>query len=332
MPIPIVVDTDIGGDPDDAIALALACASPEVDLRAVTVVDGDVNWRAQMAERILGMAGRADVPVIRGISARGTAMMGLEGRGLLDHDWSGPEAKSLATSAPRWLVETAKTTPFHLVAIGPLTNVAAACQVDPGFAERLSGLTIMGGVYDEKALPETWQQAIHEKGSSAWPDYNTMVDPTAALVCARSGANLTWVTSEVTHSIPILRGQRDRLAQSGPLGDALARIIDSWYDGWFREQMTGTDSVAALPADAVSLLHDPLTLSSLFATSGEWLTLRPTRLRYAIEDDLFRMHETAAETGTPARVSISADAATFAAFCVERIVQHASQAQTSSRH
>jgi len=330
-PIPIVIDTDVGADPDDAIALALACASPELALLGVTTVDGDVDLRGRMAARLLGMARRAEVPVVRGNSVRGTQMMGLEGRGLLNHDWDGPEATILDASAPEWLVKTAKTTPFHLVALGPLTNVAAACRLDPGFAGRLTGLTVMGGVYDEGALPEAWRQAIAEQGASAWPDYNTMVDPPAALAAAQSGANTTWVTSEVTHSIPIRRRDRDHLARAGPLGLALARMIDSWYEGWFREHMVEGDNIAALPADAVSLLHDPLTLASLLPASESWLTLRPARLRYSVEDELFRLRESGDANGTTARVSVAADAERFAAFCVERIVQHASQAHPSAR-
>src|SRR5262245_17432712 len=84
-PIPIVIDTDGGADPDDAIALALALASPDVDVRGVTTVDGDVELRARMAARLLGMGGRPEVPVVPGASVRGTQMMGLEGRGLLAH-------------------------------------------------------------------------------------------------------------------------------------------------------------------------------------------------------------------------------------------------------
>jgi purine nucleosidase len=321
-PIPIVIDTDVGADPDDAIALALACASPELALLGVTTVDGDVDLRARMAARLLGMAGRAELPVVRGISARGPTMMGLEGRGLLDRDWDGPEATILDAAAPEWLVETSRGTPFHLVAIGPLTNVAAACQIDPGFAGRLLGLTIMGGVFDEGALPDTWRQAIREQGLTAWPDYNTLVDPAAALVCACSGANLTWVTSEVTHHIPLLRDARNRLAENRPLGEALVRMIDSWYEGWFRANMIEGDDLSALPGDAVSLLHDPLTLASLLPESDRWLTLRTVPLRYAIEDGVFRMHQVPVAGEATARVSIAASSDRFAAFCVERILRH----------
>jgi inosine-uridine nucleoside N-ribohydrolase len=252
--------------------------------------------------------------------------MGLEGRGLLDEDWEGPEATILAASAPEWLVETARRVPFHLVAIGPLTNVAAACRLDPEFAGRLLGLTIMGGVYDEGALPEEWTRAIQEQGASAWPDYNTLVDPRAALECARSGATLIWITSEVTHRIPVLRADRGRLPDDRPLTRALGRMIDSWYEGWFRANMIDGGSPGALPSDAVSLLHDPLTLASLLPQSGGWLTLRLVRLRYAIDGGVFRMYETNGEGGTPARVATGADAERFAAFCLDRIIQHAGDA------
>jgi purine nucleosidase len=324
-PIPIVIDTDIGGDPDDAIALTLACASPEFDLLGVTVVDGDVLWRARIASQLLGIAGRSDVPVVPGISSRGPAMMGIEGRGLLDHVWDGPKAVLIGENAPQWLIERSRESPFHLVAIGPLTNLAAVCELDPEFPSRLLGLAIMGGVYDETGLPEPWQRAIRENGMQAWPDYNTMVDSPAALKTAQSYSNITWVTSEVTHRIPIVRRDRDRLETGGELGQAIGQMIDSWYDGAFREQMLEGDGIADLPPDAVSLLHDPLTLASLLPNRDEWLTLREVPLRYSIDEGVFRLYHTDAVSGAMARVSTAASAEDFAAFCVDRILQFARQ-------
>ena len=77
-PIPIVIDTDIGADPDDALALILVLASPEVDVRGVTIVSGDVTWRARIATRLLGMAGRSDIPVFVG-HGNPHQMLGTEG-------------------------------------------------------------------------------------------------------------------------------------------------------------------------------------------------------------------------------------------------------------
>src|SRR5262249_44450527 len=160
------------------------------------------------------------------------------------------------------------------------------------------------GVYDEAALPEAWQRAIREQGPRAWPDYNTLVDPAAALVAARAGADVTWVTSEVTHRIPLTRRARERFEQAGPLGRALGRMVDSWYVGWFRENMVEGENVAALPADTVSLLHDPLTLASLLSEQEDWVTLRSVRLRYAIDDGLFRLYDAGSDGEAAARVSV----------------------------
>src|SRR4051812_17362668 len=74
-PIPLVLDTDIGTDADDAIALAWAALDPRIDLLAVTTVNGPVELRAAMARVVLDQAGRADVPVAAG------APVGLSGRG-----------------------------------------------------------------------------------------------------------------------------------------------------------------------------------------------------------------------------------------------------------
>src|SRR5262249_61032694 len=89
MPRRIVLDTDIGTDVDDALALALAVASPELELVAVTTVSGDATLRARIAARLLALAGRGDVPVHAGCARplggrSGFAWTGGEGTGILD--------------------------------------------------------------------------------------------------------------------------------------------------------------------------------------------------------------------------------------------------------
>ena len=65
--IPILLDTDVGTDVDDAIAIALVLAAPELDLRAVTTVSGDVRMRARIAKKLLKLGGRPAVPVAAGV-------------------------------------------------------------------------------------------------------------------------------------------------------------------------------------------------------------------------------------------------------------------------
>lgn len=325
-PIPIVIDTDIGSDPDDALALVLALASPEVDVRGITIVSGAVQWRARMAARLLGMAGRPDIPVFLGRgesldAAHDSVMDGNEGLGLLDFPYDGPVATVHATPAIDWLIAESRRAPFHLVAIGPLTNVAVALEQDPELRARLLGLTAMGGLLDPKTMPEAWRRDIARRGADAWPDYNTTSDPTATLAVARAGSPITWITLDVTMRAPLRQRSRDMLPERQPLGLALGRMIGHWHATWFPTALPAPYDRGPVPADAVAILHDPLAVASLFA--GDWLRLRQTRLAYGVDDGIFRMHESA--NGTPGQLAGSVNGAAFEAFCMARILRQISR-------
>lgn len=320
-PIPVVIDTDIGADPDDALALTLALASPELDIRGVTIVSGDVALRGRMAARLLGMAGRPDIPVFLGRRdsidpERQGIMHGTEGLGLLDLPYAGPEAAIRPEPATEWLSAESRRHPYHLIAIGPLTNVAVTFGQDSGLAARLLGLTAMGGLLDPAAMPAAWRHAIAERGAAAWPDYNTTSDPAAALAVARGAGPITWVTLDATMRTPLRQATRDLLPDEHPLGAALGRMIDAWHAYWFPTELPEPFDRAPVPADAVAILHDPLAVAALFP--GDWLELQETRLAATIEDGIFRMREDA--SGGPARIAARVDGDRFAAFCIDRIL------------
>lgn len=322
-PIPLVIDTDTGTDVDDALALLLALASAEVDLIGVTIVDGDVDLRARMVARLLGMAGRADIPVFKGLGrplglGRMPTMRGHEGRGLLDVPYAGSEATIMDTPAVDWLLAESTRHPFHLAAIGPYTNVAAAIQQDPKFAKRLLGLTVMGGMVHEDGYSPEWQRFFTATGlTGAWLDHNTQSDPTAALIAAGSGAPVTWVTAELTFHLPLTPEGLARIEAVGsPLSDAIVRMARIWNDEWFRYLGVPYDGPSPFPEHAVACLHDPLALAAIFP--GDWLTLRPHQLRYVIDDDLFRTVE-APDGGSEALVSVAADPLGFERFYLDRV-------------
>jgi purine nucleosidase len=323
LPIPLVIDTDTGTDVDDALALLLALASPEVDLLGVTVVDGDVDLRARMVARLLGMAGRADIPVFKGLAqplgaGRMPTMRGHEGRGLLDVPYSGPLATIRDTPAVDWLIAESARRPYHLAAIGPYTNVAAAIQRDPAFATRLLGLTVMGGMVHEAGYSPQWQRFFAATGvDGAWLDHNTQSDPTAALVAATSAVPMTWVTAELTFHLPLTTAGLAHIAAVGsPLSDAIVRMAEIWNDEWFRFLGIPYDGPSPFPEDAVACLHDPLALAALFP--GDWLTLSSERLRYVVDNGLFRT-EPNLKNGDAARISVAADPAGFERFYLDRV-------------
>jgi inosine-uridine nucleoside N-ribohydrolase len=244
-------------------------------------------------------------------------MSGAEGDGLLDRPYHGLQATVQAIPAVDWLLAESRRGSFHLVAIGPLTNVAAAIEEDPGFAGRLLGLTVMGGLLDERTMPISWQRAIQERGATAWPDYNTMCDPAAALTVARCGVPITWVTLDATMRAPLRAAARGLLPPDHPLGAALGRMIDAWHAVWFPMALPPPDDPSPVPTDAVAILHDPLAVAALFP--GEWLRLRSTRLAYGIEDGAFRLRER--PDGAPGWFATEVNGAGFEALLVARIMR-----------
>jgi purine nucleosidase len=291
--VPVVFDTDIGTNVDDALALALALASPEIRLVAVSVVNGDattLHLRARIAARLLGLAGRADVPVLRGHPERLSASdryshLGHEGEGLLEYAHDGADATIHDTPAADWLVAHSHDEPLHVVATGPLTTVAVALQRDPALAHRLRHLTVMGG-------------SVHP--DKAERDYNTACDPLAALVCAISGVPITWVTIDTTLQTAMTAAALQRIRDAHtPLLDALARLTEIW-----------------LQRRSPARYHDPLAMASVFG--GPWLTLRTEHLDYSVHDGLFRLHPGGG--AHHAAVSQQVDSDAFEAAYLERVL------------
>src|SRR5215213_6732899 len=148
MPARAILDTDIGTDPDDALALAFILASPEFKLEGITCVYADAPLRARIAQKLLSLRG-VNIPVRAGASTplarlQPAYLAGYEGDGLLD---SGEREMPIHPEyAPDFIVRTVLENPgeIHIVAIAPLTNIALALLREPRLAEKISYLTIMG--------------------------------------------------------------------------------------------------------------------------------------------------------------------------------------------
>ena len=186
------LDTDIGTDVDDVVALSLALLSPEIELVGVSAVYGDVALRSRMALKMLALAGRDDMPVFAGcerplLGERPVYWAGWEGEGLL-----GPEDECLEPSpkhAVDALIEAIDENEGEvvLVSIGPLTNVGLALTKDPTIAHKVRLLLVMGGVCRLGAggldLP--------------FAEHNVACDPEAASIVFRCGAPTVMVGPEV---------------------------------------------------------------------------------------------------------------------------------------
>ncbi|HZS14738.1 MAG TPA: nucleoside hydrolase [Candidatus Dormibacteraeota bacterium] len=321
--VPVVFDTDVGTDVDDALALALALGSPEIDLRAVCVGNGDaplLDLRARIAARLLALAGRRDVPVLRGHPQRLSASdrhthLGHEGDGLLDVPHDGEDAPILDIGAPDWLIAQSRRERLHVVATGPFTNLAVALGRDPGLASRLAHLSVMGGMVHPEHFSPYWQGWLGQPGNRGEQlDYNSACDPGAALACARSGVPMTWVTIEITLRTGMTREALRRLGAAGtPLCAALARLTAIWAQRHYRHEAHD------LPG-TVANYHDPLAMAAVFG--GPWLSLRREPLRCEVEDGLLATRPAApgAADAVEAEVSVDVDPAAFEALWLDRVL------------
>jgi len=297
----VLLDTDIGTDVDDCLALALLLASPELELAGVTCVYGDVQLRARMVLRLLQLAGRSAVPVCAGA---GQPLLGLhplyweghEGQGLLDQ--ADPPLLPAAQHAVDFLVETVLARPgaIDLLAIGPLTNVALAIRREPRFATALGSLVIMGGALrglDGLHLPLA--------------EHNIKCDPEAAYVVFGSGAPITLVPLDLTTTVRIDQAGLARIRAVGTtfhdaLADQLAR-----YPGFARRGWT--------------YLHDPLAAAVLI--NRALVTAQPLHIsvetagRYTTGATIARAPT--ADLPANAQVGVACDAARAEAFVIGRL-------------
>ncbi|MDQ4099889.1 MAG: nucleoside hydrolase [Chloroflexota bacterium] len=296
----IIFDTDIGTDVDDCLALALLLGSPEVRLEGITCVYGDVGLRSQMCRKMLALRGDGSevIPVCRGLArtilgVRPIHWVGHEGVGLLDEDDVLPPEHD--EHAVDFIVRTVMASPgeIHLLAVGPLTNVAVALLREPRLATSLAHLTIMGGAIQGAARVE----------------HNIRCDPEAAHIVLSSGAPMTLVPLDVTTRVTIDAGGHDRILATGtPFHRAVA------------------DQVARYPAfreRGATYLHDPLAAACVL--QPELFSFHDLRVSVELADavtaGLTRAQAPTAEAPATARVALDVEVAAAETAIIERIAR-----------
>jgi pyrimidine-specific ribonucleoside hydrolase len=247
---PLVIDTDPGID--DALALLLALASPEVDLRLVTTVHGNVDLAqtTDNALRVLHLAGRSDVPVA--VGARTSLVVPQRERAGHVHGAAGLGGVVLPLSPavvdPRPAVVAlaelllASEEPVTVAAIGPLTNIALLVAVYPEAAARIGRLVVMGG------------SATRGGNVTAAAEFNVWADPEAAAVVFGAGLPTVMVGLDVTLPTVLTEAGIARFAAAGPVGAQAAAILRQYLD--HARSTYGTDGV---------VVHDALALTEAIA-------------------------------------------------------------------
>jgi inosine-uridine nucleoside N-ribohydrolase len=299
MTTPILLDCDPGHD--DAIALLLALASPEIELRGVTTVAGNqtVEKTTANAIRILELVGRDDVPVARGagrplvrepfVAAYVHGESGLDGP-----DLPLARGRPVAEHAVELLAERVAGT--TLVATGPLTNVALLLALHPD--ARPDRIVLMGG-------------AIAEGNVTPAAEFNVWADPEAAARVFRSGLDVTMVGLDVTHRALVTPRHAEQLRESGRVGAVVADLL-AFYDRFHRE-VYGFDG---------SPIHDAVALA--YAFRPDLLETKELNVEVDCESELCRgrtvvdlWRRTSREPN--AHVGVGIDAEGFIALLLERL-------------
>jgi inosine-uridine nucleoside N-ribohydrolase len=218
MPIPVLIDCDPGHD--DAIALLLALASPELELLGVSTVHGNTSLAntTENALRVLELAGRTDVPVAAGadrpLMREAAAAADVHGESGLDGPDLPPAATApVAAHAVDFLAERllAAPAPVTLIPTGPLTNVALLLARWPQAAERIERIVLMGG-------------AIAEGNVTPAAEFNVWVDPEAAARVFGSGLDVTMIGLDVTHRALLTPEHAGALREAGRIGAFVADL------------------------------------------------------------------------------------------------------------
>jgi inosine-uridine nucleoside N-ribohydrolase len=247
--IPIVIDCDPGHD--DAIAILLALASPEVELRGISTVAGNqtLDKTTRNALKVLELADRTDVPVVAGADAplRRTlrTAANVHGESGLDGpDLPEPTTKTVDGDAVEVLAGWLEPG-VVLVPTGPLTNVARLLEQRPRATERI---VWMGG-------------ALAEGNVTPAAEFNAFVDPEAARAVFESGVDITMIGLDVTHKALFTRAHAERLRGTGRVGKAVAELADFFLE--FHRQRYRFDGAPIHDAMAVAHVIDPTLVTTL---------------------------------------------------------------------
>ncbi len=248
--LPIIIDTDPGQD--DAIALLLAAASPELDLLGVTTVAGNVPLKltTRNARVVMELAGRRDVPICAGADKplEGVPLVTAEhvhgDTGLNGIELPEPTVPLDARHAVDFIVDTLRQREpgtVTLCPLGPLTNIALALRRAPDVAGRIRRIVLMGGGFFE--------------GGNVTPaaEFNLYVDPQAAHEVFTSGVPLTMAPLDVTHEALTTAARIEAIRR---LGNRVGEAVAAWMEFFERydEEKYGQDG---------GPLHDPCVIAWL---------------------------------------------------------------------
>jgi inosine/uridine nucleosidase len=248
----VLIDTDPGVD--DAVAILLALASPEIEVVAVTAVAGNValDKTALNARRIVALARRGDVPVAAGCAqplsapvVEDSVVHGHDGLG--DLEWDEPAVALDPRDGVELIAEMIRRGPLTIVAIGPLTNLAVLLQRHPGIDREVEHLVIMGG-------------ASFQGNVTPAAEFNIWADPEAARIVFEAQWRITLMPLDLTHQAFL---DDEDLAYFNSLGTEVGRRVAAMLEPYaeFHDRWYGNRDVIMHDAMAVYEVLDDAAIT-----------------------------------------------------------------------
>jgi purine nucleosidase len=317
----IIFDTDPGTD--DAMALTLALNSPELDVRAITVVPGNVTAAQGLenALRMVSLANRCDIPIAAGaqhplFQRLITAEFWHGKNGLANIELPASKCKADSRYGPDLIIQMVHAAPHEitLVPVGPLTNIALALERDPSIVPLVKEVILMGG-------------GISGGNVNAAAEANIYNDPEAAQIVFQAGWPLTMVGLDVGDKTLLTQKYLGQIAQThGPMNDFMYSVVKFLVDLSVKYGSAGTpmyDPLAVGVAIDASLvkapeMHVDVETHGQF-TRGETVANRHNAIeRNVLHGDRYII-EGLEQVAPNAKVCVDVDADRFLQMFVSRI-------------
>lgn len=282
----LILDTDIGGDIDDAWALGFVISHPDFEPLGVTICDGNTPARAKVACKLLHVTGHSQIPVAVG---RKTSS-GQDYQFAWAEDFEA--VKPITTPAADFIIETVKKYPHEvtLLAVGPLQNVADALRREPGLGKLLKRVVLMSGcVYGTAG------------NTNPVPEWNVVASTADSQVVYAAGLPLTIVPLDSTTHVLLREAERERVRQHR---SPLSRSLECLYRLWISSP------------GARMTLHDQLAVAET-ASPGTFFGRRET-LPLVVDDKGFTRIDR--ERGQPVVVCLEPKRDAFMDFYIGRLL------------
>ncbi len=216
---PVIVDTDVGDDIDDAFALALLLRSPELRIEGITTSFGDTALRTRLVRRLVHQAGRDDITVATGPATPDPTRF-------TQASWATTEPATPSIDAVSFLLDRLRAAPpgtITLIALAPLTTIGRAIQRDPAAFGRLRRVVMMGG-----SIRRGYGHVPGTTSGTPSVEYNVRSDPADLRRLIASGVPLTLMPLDATEIALPRDLERKVFAEPDPLDRALAALDEQW--------------------------------------------------------------------------------------------------------